>query len=104
VLPDGPTSGPLFTATPPKTSGDRRKKQSNRALYGVDSQHQLRLLLRPGQVLTVNGAPREIGSLRALEAARGSFGAARGFSDDGRVTALVTFTDRSEALVHISLP
>jgi hypothetical protein len=100
VLPDGPNSGPIFTASV-KVPGKRR---ATRTLFGMDSEGQLHLLLGPGQSLTVNGGTREIASLRALEPARGSTGAARGFTDDGHVTALVTFTDQTKALVHIWIP
>jgi hypothetical protein len=70
----------------------------------MDSGGELRLLLGPGQFLNTNVGTREIASLRALESARGSIGAARGLNDDGRVAALVTFTDGTQALVHISIP
>ena len=103
VLPDGPTSGPIFTATL-QTSGNKKKQKSNRALYAVDSQGEVRLLLGPGQSLTVNGASRLVASLRALEATAGSIGAARGYDDAGRVSALVTFTDGTEARVDLSIP
>jgi hypothetical protein len=43
-------------------------------------------------------------SFVALIPARGSFGAASGYDDDQQVSALVTFTDGTQALVHIFIP
>jgi hypothetical protein len=103
VLPDGPKSGPLFTASL-ATGVDAVTSLDNHGLWGVDSAGTLRLLLRTGQALLVNGADRTVQSFVALESTFGPVGASTGFDDAGRVMAIATFTDGSQALVQIALP
>jgi len=64
----------------------------------------LRLLLRTGQSVAVNGIEMSIQSFSVLAPTPGSLGAARGFDDDGHVTAVATFTDGTEAVLNISVP
>jgi hypothetical protein len=105
VLPDGAQSGPIFTASLALKGADAVTRQNNQGLWGVDSAGALQLLLRTGQAVMVNGSARTVKSFLALAPAFGTHGgAATGFDDDGHVTALATFTDRSQALLDIAIP
>ncbi|MHA3775381.1 DUF7453 family protein [Verrucomicrobiota bacterium sgz303538] len=104
VFPDGAQSGPLFTAKLAVNASEGVTAKNNRALWGMDSAGALQLLLRTGQTLNVNGSTRTVKSFAALTAAAGSLGAANGFDDDQQVTALVTFTDNTQALIDIAVP
>jgi hypothetical protein len=104
ALPDGVESAPLFTGLLALDAGAGVSRTNRRGLWAADSGGTLHLLLRAGRPLTVNGAARTIESFVALAPAPDSLGAAQGFDQEGNVTALVTFTDGSEAIVAISLP
>ncbi|MHA3773562.1 DUF7453 family protein [Verrucomicrobiota bacterium sgz303538] len=104
VFPDGAQSGPLFTAKLAVNASEGVTAKNNRALWSMDSAGALQLLLRTGQTLNVNGSTRTVKSFAALTAAAGSLGAANGFDDDQQVTALVTFTDNTQALIDIAVP
>lgn len=76
-------------------------------LFAVDSGGELRRMMRTGDRLESAGpgSPlKAIKSFVALSAAPGSIGAARGYGEDGRITVLVTFTDRSQAVVTLQVP
>jgi hypothetical protein len=104
ALPDGAESAPVFTASL-AIDGSAGISQSNRrGLWAADSTGMLHLLLRAGQTLTVNGGARVIKTFSALSPSPGSLGAAQGFDRDGNVTALVAFTDGTEAIVSMGLP
>jgi hypothetical protein len=105
ALPNGSGSGAVFTASLAVRGPQSVTRQSNEGLWGVDSAGTLRLLLRTGQTLTVNGAPRSIRRFVALAPAFGTpQGAAIGSDDDGHVTATVTLNDGSRAIVEIVIP
>lgn len=80
---------------------------NRRALFAVDSTGELRRVVRTGDRIesTGPGSPlKQIRSFVALSAAPGSIGAARGYDEAGRITVLVTFTDRTQAVVTIQVP
>jgi len=104
VLPDGAPSGPLFTGRLVSSAGEGVNSGNDRGLWGVDSAGTLQLLLRSGDPLSVNGVERTIASFVALAPAAGSLGAAKGFDDNQSVMVIASFTDRTEALVSLTVP
>ena len=104
ALPDGPTSGPLFTGTLVIKASDGVTAKNNFGLWGVDSTGILRLLMRTGQSLQVSGEAKTIASFTALTSAAGSIGAAHGYDNAGHVSALLTFDDRTVAVVKLTVP
>jgi len=81
--------------------------KNRNVLFAMDSGGELRRMIRTGDRLESAGpgSPlKAIKSFVALSAAPGSIGAARGYGEDGRITVLVTFTDRSQAVVTLQVP
>lgn len=81
--------------------------QNRSALFAVDSGGELRRIMRTGDRLESAGPGSPLKSIKsfvALSAAPGSIGAARGYGEDGKITVLVTFTDRSQAVVTLQVP
>ncbi len=107
VKPDGVGYGAFISALL-KISGREGVTRNNRAaLFAVDSKGELRRILRTGDLVESAGpgSPRKsVRSFVALAAAPGSIGAARGYSTEGRVNALVTFPDRTQAVLSIQVP
>lgn len=104
ALPDGPDSGPLFTGKLAVSKPDGITAANSLGLWAVDREGELALVLRTGQELIVAGTARTLKSFTALSPAKGSFGAASGYDNAGRVTVLATFTDRTVALLELALP
>jgi autotransporter-associated beta strand protein len=104
ALPEGTGAGPVFTGTLVTSVPDGVTAASNSGLWGVDSHGTLQLLLRTGQVVKVGAGNKTVASFTALTAAPGSIGAAHGYDHVGRVAATVTFTDRTVAVLKLSLP
>ena len=72
------------------------------ALWATVSTGQFRRILRTGIALTPNGSL--VKSLTLLAATPGSTGTARSYNETASVVALVTFVDKTQALVRIDLP
>jgi hypothetical protein len=70
----------------------------------VASDGTLKLLVRTGESVIVDARARTIMAFTALAPAPGSIGAASGYDNMGHVTALATFTDGSQALLHVTVP
>jgi hypothetical protein len=104
VFPDGPKSGPIFTARLLINTADGVSLQNNRGLWAVDSGGELRLLLRTGEAMSIKGEERIIKGFNALLPQAASVGGAQGYDDDQHVAVLVTFTDRTEGIVRIAIP
>lgn len=105
--PDGQGYGALVAALLKVSRADGVTPATRAALYGVDSTGQMRRLLRAGDSIESAGpgSPQKpVKSFVALGAASGSIGAARGYDDQGRVSVLVTFADRTQAVVRIQVP
>jgi hypothetical protein len=98
VLPDGPESGPIFTAR----VGEARRTE--RGLWAVGSSGVLHLLLRTNLPIAIGETERIVRSFVALQAAPGSGGVARGYDDDRHVTALVAFRDGTQILLSMAIP
>lgn len=62
------------------------------------------LILREGQTITVNSVQKTVKSFKSLTSVGGSAGQTRSFNDHRQVTALVSFTDGSKAVVRVTLP
>lgn len=104
VFPDGPQSGPIFTARLALSARENVTRQTRSGLWAVDSAGKLQLLLRTGDSVSVKGSTHVLKSFVALTGASGSLGAARGYDNDGHVTVVATFTDGEQAIVNIAVP
>ncbi len=105
--PDGQAYGALVSALLGVSRPDAVTPRNRAALYGRDSAGEMRRLLRAGDQLESAGpgsALKTVKSFVALSAAAGSIGAARGYDDMGRVSVLVTFADRTQAVVRVQVP
>ena len=63
----------------------------------------MRLLVRTGDTLSVNGVNRTVSLITTLGAALDSPGQGRYVDLDGNVSARLTFTDGTTALVHFGM-
>jgi hypothetical protein len=97
ALPSGTGAGPLFLA---KVSGKGVNKKNNIGLWGVDSSGLLRQILRTGSTI---GA-QTIARLTLLQPVRGALGARRSYNATGGIAVLIAFTDKSEAILQLSVP
>ncbi len=105
--PDGQGYGALVSALLAISRRDGVTVKNRAALYGRDSDGNMRRLLRAGDMIESAGpgsALKAVKSFVALGAAAGSIGAARGYDDTGRVSVLVTFADRTQAVVRVQVP
>lgn len=105
VLPDGPTSGVIFTGTLAVSPAEGVTAANKNGLWAVNTHGVLIGLLRTGDKIA--GVASQTGTIRsflALQPAPGSIGAANGYDNDGHVAALVTFTDNKVALVEFTIP
>lgn len=107
VKPDGQGYGALVSALLKVAGRDEVTARNRAALFGVDSKGNMIRLLRAGDRIESAGPGSSVKPIRsfvALAAAPGSIGAARGYNADGRVNVLVTFDDRTQAVVTIQVP
>jgi hypothetical protein len=104
VFPDGPESGPIFTARLAINSAENVTRQSSRGLWAVDSSGMLQLLLRTGDAVASGGSDRVVKSFSALRGASGLFGSARGYDHDQHVTVIAKFADGAHGIVTIAVP
>jgi uncharacterized delta-60 repeat protein len=105
--PDGQGYGALISALLKASKPDGISTKNRAALFAMDSGGHLRRVLRTNDQLESAGpgsVRKAVKSFVALTAAPGSVGAARGYSNDGRINALVTFTDRTQAVVQLQVP
>lgn len=105
--PDGQGYGAFVSALLKIDRGAGVTAQNRAALFARGTSGDMQRILRAGDQLESAGpgsALKPVRSFVALAAAPGSIGAARGYSDDGRVNVLVTFSDRTQAVVSIQVP
>ncbi len=105
--PDGQGRGALILATLKISLPEGITPKNRTALYAVDSDGYLRRMLRTGDILESAGPGSQLKAVKtisALTSAPGSVGAARGYDSNGRLTARVTFADRTQALVTFQIP
>ena len=100
VLPDS-GYGPVFLGT---LEGPGVLKTTNIGLWATDLTGKVRLLLRTGDSVSVNGAPKTVSLINTLGAALDSPGQGRYVDRKGDVSAQLTFTDGSTALVYFGMP
>jgi hypothetical protein len=97
ALPGGAGAGPLFVA---KVGGKGVNKKNSIGVWGVDSSGVLRQVLRTGSTIGAQTVSR----LTLLQPVRGALGAARSYNATGGVAILVGFTDKTEAILQLSVP
>jgi hypothetical protein len=97
ALPGGAGAFPLFMA---KLKGPGVNAKNNTGLWSVDSDGFVRQLLRTGGGMGEFTIRRFV----LLNSVPGAFSANRSFNGAGGVTAMVTFTDKTQALVLIGIP
>ena len=100
ALPDS-DYGPVFLA---KLTGPGVTKTNSIGLWATDLDGTVRLLLRTGDTVSVNGDPKIVSLINTLGAALDSPGQGRHVDLLGNVSAQLTFTDGSTALVHFGMP
>lgn len=104
ALPDGPRSGPIFTA---KLATDHRagiSAANDLGLWVVDSDGILQRAFITGQTLELAGTARTVKSFTALLPGAGSIGATYGYDATGHIAVQATFTDRTSAVIEITIP
>jgi hypothetical protein len=97
ALPGGAGAGPLFVA---KVGGKGVNKKNNIGVWGVDSSGLVRQVLRTGSTIGAQTVSR----LTLLQPVRGALGAGRSYNATGGVAVLVGFTDKTEAILQLSVP
>ncbi len=97
ALPGGSNSGPIFLAT---VKGGGANGKNNAGLWGMDSDGFTRQLLRNGDVL----GDQTVKKFVLLNSLPGCFSANRSFNGAGGVAALVSFTDKTNAVVYVGIP
>ncbi len=103
ALPDGPDSGPAFTALLTVNATAGVTAASNSGLWAANAAGSLNLLLRTGQKLNVRGKERTVKSLSVLKAVPGAIGAASDY-DETHFRVSVTFVDGSVVLLELAAP
>jgi len=97
ALPGGSKSGPIFLAT---VKGGGANGKNNAGLWGMDSDGFVRQLLRNGDTL----GDQTVKKFVLLNSLPGCFSANRSFNGAGGVAALVSFTDKTNAVVYVGVP
>jgi hypothetical protein len=97
ALPGGVGSGPIFLAT---VKGGGASGKNNFGLWGMDSDGFTRQLLRNGDVL----GDQTVKKFVLLNSLPGCFSANRSFNAAGGIAALVSFTDKTNAVVYVGIP
>ena len=98
--------GPVFTGRLRVSKADGVTAKNNFGLYAVDSTGRIDLLFRTGQSVTIPSSTtaKIVRSFVGLVPAPGSLGAQNTFDDTGKVTVIATFTDKTQALLKITVP
>jgi hypothetical protein len=102
ALPGGDT-GPIFTASlkvGPSATFERITAKNDFGLYALDSFGTLREMLREDQIIE----RKIVKTFSVMKAISGSAGVARSFNELHQVAVLVTFTDRTTAILKIEIP
>jgi cyclophilin family peptidyl-prolyl cis-trans isomerase len=101
ILPGGPNSGPVFVG---QLSGSGLDPKTKTGLWALDSQGDVRLLLRTGENIALPTGTKRLTGISLLNALPGSFGARRSYNATGGVAVLATFSDRTQALLRLIVP
>ncbi|MES2697218.1 MAG: hypothetical protein V4773_27380, partial [Verrucomicrobiota bacterium] len=112
ALPDGPSSGPIFTAKLASSKVPLISTTNNFGIWAVGSSGSVVKLLRTGDTIRFNGEDRVVKTFTTLVSAAGSIGAARGYDNAGNVTVLATFVPKkvnnialtASGLVQLTVP
>jgi hypothetical protein len=97
ALSGGTDGAPIFLAT---LSGGGINGKNNLGVWAVDSRGDVRRLLRTGDKL----GDQVVSKITLLNTVSTAFAAARSFNATGTIAALVTFTDKTQALLKIGIP
>jgi len=100
ALPDS-AYGPVFLA---RLSGPGVKAANGVGLWATDLDGNVRLVLRTGNHLSINGVDKTVSLINTLGAAKNSPGQGRYVDRNGSICTWLTFTDHSTALVLFGLP
>ncbi|MDB6174071.1 MAG: hypothetical protein JWL59_3382 [Chthoniobacteraceae bacterium] len=107
ALPDG--AGPVFVAKLSAGTGgtalpDGVNASNNTGIWAVEAGGVVRLVVRTGDQVNVEGLPRTISLLTALDPVLGSPGEGRAYNTKRQLVCRVAFTDRTQAIVRFYLP
>lgn len=75
----------------------------NSGIWATDANRQLRLIVRKGGGLMVDGVAKTIVDLSILTGARETMGQTRGLSDNGQIVYLATFSDGTKGIFQARL-
>lgn len=103
-----PANGPIFLARIVADSSAAEPANITPAndvgVWAVDGNGDLRLLLREGDTVKVNGVDKQVRSMTLLNSVSGSRDVSRSFNDRGEVVLKARFTDNSEAVLTLRMP
>ncbi len=97
ALPGGLNSSPIFLAS---VKGTGANGKNNLGLWGADSDGVLRQLLRNGDEL----GEYTVKKFTMLSNVKGVLSTPRSYNNAANVTALVNFTDKSNAIIRVNIP
>ena len=97
ALPGGANSSPIFLAS---VKGTGANGKNNLGLWGADSDGVLRQLLRNGDEL----GEYTVKKFTMLSSVKGVLSTPRSYNNAANVTALVNFTDKSNAIIRVNIP
>ena len=101
ALPDGVGAGPVFVG---QLAGSGVDAQSKLGLWARDSDGNTRMLLRAGQQFILPNGTKRVTNFTLLNALPGTYGARRSYNSTGSFAVLVTFADRSQAVLRLDVP
>lgn len=79
-------------------------KANDTGLWAQDQTGALRLLIREGQTIDVNGAPKKLKAFTVLSAVPTSPGQGHSYSENGGFVYRATFTDGSQGVFSVWMP
>lgn len=100
-LPDD--RGPIFLATLAPGPGGVTLA-NDLGLWAADATGTVRLIVRENDNITVDGTPKTVRTFSALGIVAGSPDQSRSFSENGYITFLATFTDRTKSIIRAQIP
>ncbi len=106
VLPDGAKSGPHFIGTLATDKNAGISAANNTGIWSVKTDGTLQLTFRTGMQLDVNGSGNfsAVKSFTAFQSAADSLGAAHGYDDSGHVAVIATMSDKTVAMLRLTVP
>lgn len=102
-----PANGPIFLARIASTDsseGAAITSANDVGVWAVDGNGELRLLLREGDTVNVNGVEKQVKSMTLLNSVSGSRDVSRSFNERGEVIVRAQLTDHSQAVLTLRMP